>query len=79
MNRAMTREEFVKKYPDAILLEQITEDWYKCYYGADKCHKCIGLSIHNDGADYVAFSSHALDIYLPKLVRAGYRIAIINI
>lgn len=78
MNRPMTREEVIKKFPDVILLERTKDDWYECYHGADKCHKHLGLELRNDGEDYVAFPFVSLDVYLPKLIRAGFRIAIMD-
>ena len=75
------------KHPDAILLFRCG-DFYETYnHDAKVCAETLGITLtwrnnvfpHNhetyDGA-MAGFPHHALDIYLPKLVRAGFRIAI---
>lgn len=69
------------KHPDALLLFRCG-DFYKTYFeDADKAALKLGITCHSiklDGntAHMAEFPHHALDIYLPKLVRAGFRIAI---
>jgi len=71
-----------KKYPDAILLFRVG-DFYETF-GPDAVTAAgvlgITLTKRNNGAagkiDLAGFPYHALDTYLPKLVRAGYRAAI---
>lgn len=70
------------KYPDALLLFRIG-DFYETF-GADavKTAQILGIVLtkrHNGSAGEVelaGFPHHSLDIYLPKLVRAGQRVAI---
>ncbi|MBE0649293.1 MAG: DNA mismatch repair protein MutS [Bacteroidales bacterium] len=70
------------KYPDAILLFRVG-DFYETF-GEDaiKSSSILGIVLtkrRNGAASYVelaGFPHHALDTYLPKLVRAGYRVAI---
>jgi len=70
------------KYPDAILLFRVG-DFYETF-GPDAitASKVLGITLtkrHNGAASEIelaGFPHHALDIYLPKLVRAGYRAAI---
>ncbi|MBI2967669.1 MAG: DNA mismatch repair protein MutS [Bacteroidetes bacterium] len=70
------------KYPDAILLFRIG-DFYETF-GEDavKTSRVLGIVLTKraNGAaafvDLAGFPHHALDSYLPKLVRAGYRVAI---
>lgn len=70
------------KYPDALLLFRIG-DFYETF-GADaiKTSQILGIVLtkrHNGSAGEVelaGFPHHSLDIYLPKLVRAGQRVAI---
>ncbi len=70
------------KYPDAILLFRVG-DFYETF-GPDAVTAAsvlgITLTKRNNGAagkiDLAGFPHHALDTYLPKLVRAGYRAAI---
>ena len=65
------------KYPSAILLFR-TGDFYTMYEeDAVVCSKTLGITLSlREGRKEAAFPHHALDMYLPKLVRAGYRLAI---
>ena len=73
------------KFPDAMLLFRCG-DFYEAYDDdAEACAKILGITLtyRNNNAfprkpeDRMAgFPYHALDAYLPKLVRAGKRIAI---
>ena len=73
---------FKAKYPDAMLLFRVG-DFYETY-GEDavKASEVLGLVLtrrHNGAAAEQAmagFPHHALDTYLPKLVRAGLKVAI---
>jgi len=73
---------FKSKYPDAILLFRIG-DFYETF-GEDavKASQILGIVLTKraNGAaahiDLAGFPHHAIDTYLPKLVRAGYRVAI---
>lgn len=70
------------KYPDALLLFRVG-DFYETF-GEDaiKTSKILGIVLTkraNGAASYVdlaGFPHHALDTYLPKLVKAGQRVAI---
>jgi DNA mismatch repair protein MutS len=70
------------KYPDAILLFRVG-DFYETF-GSDavKTSKVLGIVLTkraNGSASHIelaGFPHHSLDSYLPKLVRAGYRVAI---
>jgi DNA mismatch repair protein MutS len=70
------------KYPDALLLFRVG-DFYETF-GEDaiKTSKILGIVLTrraNGSASFVelaGFPYHALDTYLPKLVRAGQRVAI---
>jgi DNA mismatch repair protein MutS len=71
-----------QKHPDAILLFRVG-DFYETF-GSDavKTSEILGITLtkrSNGAAAYVelaGFPYHALDTYLPKLVRAGQRVAI---
>jgi len=73
---------FKAKYPDALLLFRIG-DFYETF-GADaiKASKILGIVLTRraNGAaseiELAGFPHHALDTYLPKLVRAGLKVAI---
>lgn len=69
------------KYPDAILLFRVG-DFYETF-GEDaiKASKVLGIILtnrNNGGSDIelAGFPHHSLDMYLPRLVKAGYRVAI---
>ena len=73
------------KHPDALLLFRVG-DFYETYQqDARKASQILGITLtrsnkHNgpDGkpAEMAGFPHHALDTYLPKLIRAGERVAI---
>lgn len=69
------------KYPDAVLLFRVG-DFYETF-GEDavKASAALGITLtsrNNGGSDIelAGFPHHAMDLYLPRLVRAGYRVAI---
>ncbi len=71
-----------QKYPDAILLFRVG-DFYETFGGdAINASKILGITLtkRNNGAaansELAGFPHHALDTYLHKLVKAGYRVAI---
>ncbi len=70
------------KYPDALLLFRVG-DFYETFDSdAVKASRILGIVLTKraNGAaatmDLAGFPYHALDTYLPKLVRAGQRVAI---
>lgn len=71
-----------QKYPDAILLFRVG-DFYETF-GDDaiRASTVLGITLtkRNNGAasslELAGFPHHALDTYLHKLVKAGYRVAI---
>ncbi len=70
------------KYPDAILLFRVG-DFYETF-GEDaiRASQILGITLTkraNGSASHIelaGFPHHSVDTYLPKLVRAGYRVAI---
>ena len=66
-----------KKHPDALMLFRIG-DFYKTYQeDAAKAAQILGIILHkNDKTQEASFPHHTLDTYLPKLIRAGLRVAI---
>jgi len=70
------------KYPDAILLFRVG-DFYETF-GQDAiiASQVLGITLtkRNNGSptssELAGFPYHALDTYLHKLVKAGYRVAI---
>jgi DNA mismatch repair protein MutS len=71
-----------QKYPDAILLFRVG-DFYETF-GEDAIHasRILGITLtkRNNGAasssELAGFPHHALDTYLHKLVKGGFRVAI---
>jgi DNA mismatch repair protein MutS len=74
--------QFKAQYPGAILLFRVG-DFYETF-GEDaiKASKILGITLtkrHNGSASEIelaGFPHHAMETYLPKLVRAGQRVAI---
>ncbi len=67
-----------KRHPDAMLMFR-TGDFYSLYKEhAVKGHEILGITLDKikDDVDRAMFPHHALDTYLPKLIRAGQRVAI---
>ena len=70
------------KYPDALLLFRVG-DFYETF-GKDaiKASKILGIILTKKGAgsmseiELAGFPYHSINNYLPKLVKAGYRVAI---
>ena len=74
--------DFKRQYPDAVLLFRCG-DFYETYCkDAILASEILGITLtrrSNGGAsdtEMAGFPHHALDTYLPKLVRAGLRVAI---
>ena len=66
------------KHPDAKLLFHVG-DFYETYQDdAKDVSNTLGIVLtkRNDGVNMAGFPYHELDTYLPKLIRAGYRVAI---
>lgn len=72
-------EELKRKHPDALLLFRCG-DFYECYdEHAVKAAEVLGITLtvrNSTGRKMAGFPYHALDTYLPKLIRAGQRVAI---
>ncbi|MBO7492363.1 MAG: DNA mismatch repair protein MutS [Bacteroidales bacterium] len=73
---------FKAQHPDAILLFRVG-DFYETYgQDAITASKVLGITLtkhHSKGTfqtELAGFPYHALDVYLPKLVKAGLRVAI---
>jgi DNA mismatch repair protein MutS len=70
------------KHPDAVLLFRVGDFYETFSEDAIRAAEILGITLTrraNGAASYVelaGFPHHALDTYLPKLVRAGLRVAI---
>ena len=72
--------ELKAKHPDAVILFRVG-DFYESYFDdAKKVADATGATLTKrsgeDGYYLTGFPYHALDTYLPKLIRAGLRVAI---
>ena len=70
------------KHPDALMLFRCG-DFYETYCDdAIEASRILGITLTrrnngaSAGAEMAGFPHHALDTYLPKLIRAGERVAI---
>ena len=74
-----TFNELKAKHPDAVILFRVG-DFYESYLeDAKKLSEVLGLTLTRQAKtemDLAGFPYHALDTYLPKLIRAGLRVAI---
>ncbi len=74
--------EMKKKFPDAMLLFRVG-DFYETFgEDAKKCSAILGITLTRKASgnttytELAGFPHHALEQYLPRLVRAGLRVAI---
>ena len=72
--------ELKAKHPDAVILFRVG-DFYESYFDdAKKVADATGITLTKrsgeDGYYLTGFPHHSLDIYLPKIIRAGNRVAI---
>lgn len=72
-------QEIKEQYPDALLLFRVG-DFYEIYNeDAEKASKILSITLTYRGKSKIqmcGFPYHALEAYLPKLVRQGCRVAI---
>ena len=65
------------KHPDALLLFRSSDFYFSFEEDARNASECLGITLtRHDGRLEAAFPYHALDTYLPKLIRNGFRVAI---
>lgn len=74
-------DQMKQKHPDAVLLFRKGDDYVVVKDDAPKASEILGIPLKQETAegqscDYASFRHHDLDTYLPKLVRAGERVAI---
>lgn len=73
--------EMKKKHPDAVLLFRVGDFYETFSEDAIEASLILGITLTRRGngknqVELAGFPHHALDTYLPKLVRAGKRVAI---
>jgi DNA mismatch repair protein MutS len=74
--------EFKVRYPDALLLFRVGGFYETFGEDAVKASKVLGIVLTHrangsaSSVELAGFPHHALDTYLPKLVRAGFKVAI---
>ena len=74
--------EIKHKYPDAILLFRCGDFYETFSKDAKIASEILGITLTKrsnkniEAVEMAGFPHHALDTYLPKLVRAGLRVAI---
>ena len=69
------------KYPDALLLFRVGDFYETFREDAIKTSQVLGIVLTNrnnggEQTELAGFPHHSLNSYLPKLVKAGYRVAI---
>ncbi len=75
-----TFQEMKEQYPDAVLLNRVG-DWYVTYCeDAVAVSAILGITLSVRGNLKTAcFPAHALDTFLPKLVRASKKVCICEV
>jgi DNA mismatch repair protein MutS len=69
--------EMKQKHPDAVILYRVGDFYETFCEDAETTHEILGITLTQRAGNLLAgFPYHALDTYLPKLVRAGKRVAI---
>ncbi len=74
--------EMKKKHPDAVLLFRVGDFYETFSEDAITASEILGITLTRrangkaSSVELAGFPHHALDTYLPKLVRAGKRVAI---
>ncbi|MBX9889943.1 MAG: DNA mismatch repair protein MutS [Amoebophilaceae bacterium] len=71
-----------EKYPGALLLFRVGDFYETFLEDAVKTSKVLGIVLTKrangsaSSVELAGFPHHSLDVYLPKLIKAGYRVAI---
>jgi DNA mismatch repair protein MutS len=69
--------EIKAQYPDVVLLFRCGDIYESYHEDAQACHDILGISTsRRDDMCVSGFPVEALECYLPKLVRAGKRVAL---
>ena len=66
--------------PDAVILFRMGNFYQTFEEDAEKASNVLGITLtkRNDGVRMAGFPFHALDTYLPRLIRCGNRVAIVD-
>lgn len=69
-----------QQHPDAVILFRMGGFYQTFEEDAQKVANDLGIIVtkRNDGVRMAGFPYHALDTYLPRLVRCGNRVAIVD-
>lgn len=69
-----------QQHPDAVILFRMGGFYQTFEEDAQKVANDLGIIVtkRNDGVRMAGFPHHALDTYLPRLVRCGNRVAIVD-
>ena len=69
-----------QQYPDAVILFRMGGFYQTFEEDAQKVANDLGIIVtkRNDGVRMAGFPKQALDTYLPRLVRKGHRVAIVD-
>lgn len=69
-----------QQHPDAVILFRMGGFYQTFEEDAEKAANDLGIIVtkRNDGVRMAGFPHHALDTYLPRLIRCGNRVAIVD-
>ena len=72
-------ERFKEKYPEAILLFRIGGSYITINKDAEQLSKLLGITLKEIlGRKVSSFPDQHLDNFLPKLIRSGFRVSIVE-
>ena len=69
-----------QQHPDAVILFRMGGFYQTFEEDAQKVANDLGIIVtkRNDGVRMAGFPHHALDTYLPRLIRCGNKVAIVE-
>lgn len=76
MNLVKTYTNIKEKHPDCIVLIREDEKYISINADAHRIADVLKTEVTHNGLAKTEFSRYSLDAYLPKLIKAGLRIAI---
>lgn len=77
-----TWKESKEKYPDSVTLVRYFDNYYTLNEDAYKLQPCgchVYIDTEHDGFEYASFPHWELDTFLPRIIRRGNRVAIMDI
>ncbi len=75
-------QEAKERHPDSLILVRYFDEYYAINEDAHKLQSC-GVRVYSDteheGVEYASFCSNELDTILPRIIRQGNRVGIVDV